>query len=292
MANLGTQTTKRVEITPRHMSFEFPDDMPKYYAGGDPFQTHLMNALSLVFPAGEQSFIDSVRHFRDQIDDPELSRQVRAFIAQEAFHSREHEALNDFLRRQGLPVDEVYAEVEKRIAETAKVTSPEARLAITCALEHFTAIMARGLLESPDLLAGAPENIRMLMTWHAIEEMEHKAVAFDVFQKVSGSYRLRVAMMVFASGAFLYNTALLQRNLMALDGQSYNIKSWVRGIARFWGPRGFYTRLIPAYLDYYRPGFHPWQSDDTALLTEFTAIVERYRIARTSARAQREKQAA
>lgn len=277
MTDLGTTPAPRVEITPRHMSFAFPEDMPKHYVNGDPFQTHLLNALSLVFPAGEQSFIDSVRYFRDRIDEPELARQVRAFIAQEAFHSREHEALNAMLEKQGIPVKAIYAEVEKRIEDTRKTVPPETMLAITCALEHFTAIMARGLLESPDLLEGAPENIRMLMTWHAIEEMEHKAVAFDVYQKVCGEYRRRALTMMFVTVTFMANTAMLQHELMKLDGEHRNLKSYARGLYRFWGPKGFYTRLIPAYLDYYRRDFHPWQSDDSALLARFTAIVEAYR---------------
>lgn len=273
-------TAPRASITPRHMSFEFPDSMPRYYVNGDPFQTHLMNALSLVFPSGERAFVESVRHFRDRITDPDLIRDVRAFIAQETFHGREHEALNDFLKRQGIPVDDIYAEVEARIAETQSLP-PESRLAITCALEHFTAIMAHGLLESPDLLHGAPENIRMLMTWHAIEEMEHKSVAFDVYQTVCGEHRRRVLTMLFVTVTFLYNTAALQNELMRRDGEQWNLKSWARGLYRFWGPKGFYTRLVPAYLDYYRRDFHPSQQDDTALLTEFREKVERYRRSRS-----------
>ena len=47
-----------------------------------------MNALSTTFPDGERFFIDSVRNFQDQIKDPKLQKDIRAFIGQEANHGK------------------------------------------------------------------------------------------------------------------------------------------------------------------------------------------------------------
>ena len=60
------------------------DEIPRYWFGGDPFMTRMFDALSLTFPDGERYFIQSVRLFRDQIQDPELQQRVADFIRQEA----------------------------------------------------------------------------------------------------------------------------------------------------------------------------------------------------------------
>jgi len=263
-----------VDIAVRHMGFSFPADLPRWWASDDPFETHLFNALSLTFPLGEQAFIDSVRHYADQITDPALKDDVRAFIGQEMQHSREHEALNAFIERQGLPAQEVYDFVSARIAETQREAPPIVALAVTCALEHFTAIMANAMLEDPDVMAGVDPRVRPLWIWHAIEETEHKSVAFDVFQHVGGSYRVRAFTMLYVTREFVGNQARFHRQLMKADGQMGNVRSWARGLHKYWGPRGIFTRLVPAYLDYFRPDFHPWQHDNRALIAKWKRYVE------------------
>src|SRR5690606_41942592 len=52
----------------------------------------------------------------------------------------------------------------------------------TCALEHFTAMLAETILEHPEMLEGMDERVLPLWLWHAVEESEHKSVAFDVYQ--------------------------------------------------------------------------------------------------------------
>ena len=63
--------------------------------------------------------------------------------------------------------------------------SPLARLAATVALEHLTAILAAALLDGRSgSLAGADPRVAELWRWHAVEETEHKSVAFDVYAVV------------------------------------------------------------------------------------------------------------
>jgi predicted metal-dependent hydrolase len=236
---------------------------------GDPFTTHLMNALSLTFPEGERFFVASVRELRDHVKDPALARQVRGFLAQESLHRREHEAFNEFLRSVGVPVDDFYREIEQLLATPEKGGSKRHRLAITCALEHFTAILAEQLLTSAELQGEAHANIRPLWLWHALEELDHKAVAFDVYEAAGGGYPLRVFAMVVATVFFLAKVSEMQVRLLKRDGELGNLRSVARGLWKFWGPRGHFSRLIPAYLRYYHPRFHPWQKDDSALIARF-----------------------
>mgnify|MGYP001627466567 CR=1 FL=1 len=254
-------------ITVRHMDFDFAG-VPRYWADGSPFLTHMLNALSATFPAGERFFVDSVRHFRERIRDPKLKQQVGAFIGQEAMHAREHEHYNDYARAHGIDLKAIEDEITGRIAFMRKNFSPERQLAITCALEHFTAIMAEAMLENPEMNEAMDPAMRELWLWHAVEENEHKGVAFDVYEEQVGDYWLRVRAMAITTAMFMINQARFQTRLLRNDGE-LRPREWLRGVNRLWGRRGWFRGLIPAYLAYYRPGFHPWQSDTRALLARW-----------------------
>ncbi len=273
---MTTQThmfAKDVDIVPRHMGFEFPADTPKYWFANDPWATHLLNALSITFPPGEAAFVDSVRAVRDRVKAPALLDDIRAFITQEMHHSKEHEAFNEWLRGLGLPVDSVLAQIEALIKENRAQLPKEADLAVTAALEHFTAIMADAFMQD-DLHGAMHENVRWLWLWHAIEETEHKAVAFDVYQTIGGTYGMRAMVMAVVTRRFLFNTTRFHLQLLKADGQLTNVRSLASYLWRFWGPNGHFTRLVPAYLAYYRRDFHPWQQDNRAAVAHFKEAVE------------------
>ena len=263
-----------IDIPVRHMDLPLPADLPRHWANGEPWETHLFNALSMTFPVGERSFIDSVRAFVDRISDPQLLDDVRAFIGQEVQHSREHHAFNEWLASLGLPYREVQEFIEADIAKNQAGASDLQKLAVTCALEHFTALMAEAFLAHPELFDGVPEPLRTMWLWHAVEEAEHKSVAFDVFQHCGGDYPTRAVAMAMVTYRFLVNQSRFHRWLMRADGQTGNLRSTARGAWKYWGPRGVFTRLVPAYLAYYRPSFHPWERDDRELLARFRDLVE------------------
>ncbi|MBP8111663.1 MAG: metal-dependent hydrolase, partial [Agitococcus sp.] len=195
-------------IPVRRMDFEFDDAIPKYWFDNNPFLTMLLTGLSCVFPEGERMFMRSVRHYQDKITDPQLLKEVRAFIGQEAHHGKEHQAFNEFMARKDLPIEKIMAFVAQGIAFEEKNLSKERMLAKTCALEHFTAMFAEMILEHPEFLDGMDERLRPLWLWHAIEESEHKSVAFDVYQQQVGNYWIRVSEMAFTSVFFTFFTGL------------------------------------------------------------------------------------
>jgi uncharacterized protein len=263
-----------IDIPVRQMGLAFPSDIPRHWIGGDPFQTHIFHALSLTFPMGEKMFVDSVRAFSDRITDPKLKGDVRAFIGQEMQHSREHAAFNAWIASLGLPAREIAEFVKTRIESSDEGTSAMQRLAVTCALEHFTAILAEAFLTTPELLEACDERVRTLWIWHAIEENEHKSVAFDVFESVGGDYPTRAVTMFLVTFDFVLHQAQFHRKLMKADGQAWNVGSWARGMWKYWGPRGIFTKLAPAYLAYYRRDFHPAQHDTRGLVAQWKRYVE------------------
>lgn len=267
----GVQATKGLRYAlpkVRQPDFHFAtNDLPRYWWDNDPMKTLLLAALSSGFPPGEKFFIDSVRHYEKDITDPELKKAVKAFIGQEAHHSKEHKAMNGFLDERGIDLATLDREIEGFMNWMRSHLSPERQLAHTVAVEHFTALMAEEfLLKYDDALETMDPRIAPLWAWHAVEESEHKAVAFDVYKAIGGSEFSRATEMMLVSFLFPVFTTIHLTRLMKADGQLFNLKSWAKGLNYMWGKPGVFRKLIPAYLQFYRPDFHPWQHDASALV--------------------------
>lgn len=269
------RTPDNVAIKPQRMGFEFGEKVPHYWLNNSYLLSHTMNALSVLFPKGEQFFVDSVRHYQKAIDDPKLKKEVRGFIGQEAMHSLEHEAMNQHVRDQGMPVEELEQHLDVVLGIARKLPKRH-QLAITCALEHMTAMMADMLLERDDVREDMHETMRPLWVWHAIEETEHKAVAYDVFQQVGGTYGERTFYLAFSTAALGVMSTYFTTRMMLNDPGHFSLKDTARGMWRMWGRNGTFSSLIPTWLGYFKPGFHPWDQDNSELIARFKAEIEAY----------------
>lgn len=263
-------------IPVRRMDFEFDPSIPLYWFDNNPFLTMLLTGLSCTFPEGERMFMRAVRRYQDRISDPELQKEVRAFIGQEAHHGKEHEAFNDFMERKGLPITQIVNFVKKGIAQEEKMFSPERMLAKTCALEHFTAMFAETILEHPEFLDAMDERMRPLWLWHAVEESEHKAVAFDVYQQQVGDYWIRASEMALITVMFSLFTGVHTVTLLRHQGELRNWRSIAKGMSKMTGPKGFFRGMLPRYLAYYRRDFHPNDVDSRALRNKGLALLKGY----------------
>ena len=261
----------RPKITVRRMGLEFPESMRAPWLEGNSFLGAVLASLSVAFPPGERFFIESVRHFLPQIDDPELRQEIRAFIGQEANHTKEHLAFNAFLDEAGYPAIAMQEWVGRRIKRIQRASSPEANLARTAALEHFTAIMASAFLDHPELLESLSEPAARLWAWHAIEEIEHRAVAFDVYQRCVGDERLRLRTMLVVTAFFTTLVSLRTFWMMRATGSAGDVRAVAEGLDLLWGRPGIFRKILPLYLAYYRPDFHPSQHDHGAAVARAKA---------------------
>ena len=254
-------------IIPREkLNFGLDGDIPRFWFEGDPYKTRTVDALSIIFPPGEKFFMNCVRDFRDQIRDPKLLQDIKDFNRQEAQHSMVHRQDNDRLRKQGVDVDRLTQYVEDLMDKHyRKVYSKEYTLAITSALEHFTSIVAHTLFDKRDLMKNAHPNVRAMYAWHAIEEVEHKGVAYDVmidYAKVG--YFKRIGALLHATWMFPYVINKLTNELLKADGFSAaeRAKMKVKGLAWLLGPNGALAPMVKSYFHYYKPGYHPWQETE------------------------------
>ncbi|HWE67550.1 MAG TPA: metal-dependent hydrolase [Acidimicrobiales bacterium] len=268
-----TQTSNPDRVVPtRRMTFEESlEDLPKHFAAdGDLIGSHLTGALSAVFPDGEDYFVRSVRHFRDQITDPDLKRQVSGFIGQEAVHGREHRVFNDRLDQLGYPVKRFERLTKWGLSVRERLAPPKANLAATAALEHFTATLAELVLTNEEIrrLFGA-EAVRDLFVWHALEESEHKAVAFDVYKAVGGTERMRVLTMNFLRFGFVIGMGAQVVISLLGDRATYRRGNLRQSWRRFRASPIMRRELWDQLKDYNRPDFHPDDSDTTALVEQW-----------------------
>jgi predicted metal-dependent hydrolase len=252
---------KAVTIVPRKSpDFGLEGDIPKYWLDNDPFKTRFFDAMSLLFPEGEKFFIVCVRDYRDQITDPELSAQVKDFMYQEGQHGIVHTQFNDRVKAQGVDVDRVLQKQKDIMFGFFRKRFPRSfTLGQTAAAEHLTALMAHGFFEN-GLMEKADPRIRAMYAWHAVEEIEHKSVAYDVLTKVAkASYFTRILSFMLVTFTFPFHVFMIMNHMFKVDGVQNRLRVWLRGLWWLYGPGGLYPRLIPAYLAYYVPGFHPWK---------------------------------
>lgn len=258
-----------IDFEPRRFEHEWDPDEPRYWHGGSPSLTQFTQALSLVFPAGERFFMDTVRHFVDQLDDPVLLQQVRDFLGQEAHHSTAHRRYNEHFLARGYDATEILTRVDAELAWVLDNLGPKDALAVTCALEHFTAIMADAVLRDPRYQAAMPEDHQRLWEWHAIEETEHKSVAFDVYRSVGGSELRRILLMLPVTARFFFGITRIQRSLLAQDGEDVTPKDRLRMLRWSLTRPGFFPAIAKGWLEWFRPGFHPWDHDNSEFVVEW-----------------------
>jgi uncharacterized protein len=262
-------------VPTRPMEFEARiADLPKYFAvDGDIVMSHILSVLSSVFPDGEDFFVRSVRAALDEITDPVLKKDVEGFIGQESMHGREHRMLNDKLAELGYPTHQIGRYVQVVTAWREKFQGKKANLGFTSALEHYTAALAENLLGHEEARAeiGHP-GFRYLLMWHALEESEHKAVAFDVYRAVGGSERMRLATMWLTHMTFVLETGIWAAISLARD--PYARRHPLKVAKSAWRLRQspFTTReAVSQLFEYHRRGFHPNDRDTSEMIATWRA---------------------
>ena len=264
-----------IEIVRRRVRLRFEPHIARRWSAMPRSTEDCLNALSSLFPTGEAFFCRSVAYYRDKITNPVLREQVAQFIHQEAMHSKEHARANAALREANVLGAETESAARSMLWFTERFSPPAYRLAVTCALEHLTTILCAELLgrrwpreETTD------KEFANLWLWHAAEEIEHKAVCFDVYTHVYGAgvwpWLLRCLAMGLVTltggiGIFIAFCIASIKNMkrgrrapkkdeVAANAVGPSFQAIVKGIS------------LAMYFDFYRRDFHPSKHDHSALL--------------------------
>jgi uncharacterized protein len=255
----------------RHMKFNFdPALASKYCHMNNDFSSAFILTFSALIPHGERLVIDAVRGYKDKIKDPELKARVIGLIGQEAMHSKIHEEFNAMYEAKGLPVKAIDRMGYWYFIKFLQTVLPLSwQLAMTCWIEHTTALMAEKAFSDPDGFDDIDPVAREFLTWHLIEELEHKSVAFDLYQEQVGSYWLRVVTSIF----FIITVAPLGilsiRKIMKTPGYKQKGNEAKLGREHWFGKDGFFNSLRDKQLAYFRRDFHPNNLDTTEMLANW-----------------------
>ena len=254
---------KAIGITVRRLHFN-PKAICRHYFANSPVMSHLLTALSSTFPIGEQFFVHSVRNVRDQVQDPALQAQIAAFIGQEAMHSKAHAEFNDAWRRDDYNLDRFQAWLARKDSYI-KNLHPKIQLAITCAFEHFTALLGGYILQHPEVLSTLDDDAMKLWVWHAIEEIEHRSVAFDVYQAVYGDDKIRKMIMRSVTTGFASLTFYSASRLFLQD-QKKSLPKVGGNLFGVYLLGKMLLQMFPEYLSYYKKDFHPAETDYSQII--------------------------
>jgi predicted metal-dependent hydrolase len=260
------------EIVVRDRRFGRGRAQARWWLNGDPVATAWFNALSATFPRGETLFVDAVKAFREGAPPP-LAAEIRAFVKQEVNHTREHLAFNRAAEAAGYDMSAIDARVERLIGDV--YARPKiAWLAVTMALEHFTAMFAHEFLRHPEHFVGAEVEQAELWRWHAVEELEHKGVAYDTWLHATRGWsrwkrwKVKALSMLVITRRFVRNRFIDASDLLAQDG-IVGGRAKARLVWYLIGRPGILRRVFPAWCAYFLPGFHPWNRDDRALIGKY-----------------------
>jgi len=257
-----------LEPQPRDMRFEFVADASEYWCGGDAFRTRFFDAFSTILPIAEQFFVQAVRDCERDIGDPALAEQVRRFVLQEAAHGREHRRYNKRLRALGYDLDAMdrsQRRVLDRLLGLKRKTIP---LAVVVAAEHLTAILCAAILRG-ELIEGATPEMLALWRWHSVEEIEHKAVAIDVYAAFGGEPNLRRIMMAYMVAVLSIRMTARMTEMLSRDGRLFDHTTWISGAHFLFGSKGLLAVMRREFYAFFRADFHPWQIDNSDLVREW-----------------------
>jgi uncharacterized protein len=254
----------------RKLDIDLSKGFDRHWFGGNAFRSQYYNALSMSFPVGEQLFIDAVKAGLDLLPDTPthtaLRSQCKDFIAQEATHRHIHTQYNSVLASQGLR-NHIEPRIMRRYTFVQRWATAYSNLAATAAYEHYTAVFAEITLARAAMMAPAEPALRKLWCWHALEETEHKAVAFDLYRAIGGGYALRAVGFIYASLLFGLDSMRQTTNNLWHDGSFFKLSTTRQMLQFFWGRPsrggGWFWLSVGPLLNYLRPSFHPWQHNNS-----------------------------
>ncbi|MFF4603939.1 metal-dependent hydrolase [Streptomyces sp. NPDC001339] len=292
---------KPYAIAPRRVSFDWRET-PLLWIPDEPTATHVINVLHLLLPAGERWFVKVFKEALPLVRDGQLHTEVKGFMGQEATHSVQHSYVLDHLAHQGLDTSPYTRHVDflfdYLLGDQPPLGVPvpqrewlRFRLSLIAAIEQFTAVLGNWVLAADGLDRAQPDPVMLdLLRWHGAEEVEHRAVAFDMYQHTGGPdparYARRILGMAVTAPVLLYlwsrgATYLLRHDPQLATRSRYSLRQHHRAIRK--GLLPTWRELGTAIPRYLRRSYHPSQEGSLRRAVTYLASSPAARAAADSA---------
>ena len=184
------------EIDPQLVRDALPELFPGY-------------GISMTLPYLEPYLVRTMRAALEHCTDPVVAQEVRQFIGQEAQHFRQHAVLNDMIRSIS-PELEGLREIEDQLeADYQRFTNTKSLKFNLAYAEGFeAATFAGGRANFRNNVFDRLETIQntdllRLFIWHALEEVEHSTVTFNIYDHLYGDYLYRLVAGTYGQYHFL-----------------------------------------------------------------------------------------
>jgi len=265
------KTAHGIEV--RKVPFAFPSDFHAHWHLDDPALSQLINGTSILLPYMEPFIIDAIRHASEHITDPELRTEAKAWIGQESQHFMQHRRFNDVLIANGYPQLRAREKELEREYDELRKRPLKYQVAYTAGFETMALAIGHAIIaDRAHLLRGADPAVASLWLWHVVEEIEHKNLAFDVYQHVYGDYWYRVYGMM---AAMIHLFRMVRGSYMVLLKADGLWGQW----KTHWAIKKLTFRLfgaaLPGILRHALPWHHPSRVADPAWMREWVALYDR-----------------
>jgi len=269
----GSDKHTRNQIVPRKLVIKFDDEIPRYWCNDSAFMTHMLNTYTLLVPDNETYYIRHLSKCSNELSNQDLVDKLQAFCRQEAQHGMGHKAYWRNLDELGINYNGFVSAVGWFNYKLLEPVMPRGiHLANIACIEHINAYLGNFFLER-NMLENSNPKMKLLFNWHFAEEIEHKSVAFEVYEDLYGSYLLRIM------GAFLVIPLFYMINtggtlyLLWQDKRLFRLNTW-RDYYRFLFKEGALAHTLRNIFAYLKPGFNPSQNNDYALAENFFSDAE------------------
>ncbi|KZX86468.1 hypothetical protein A3715_00025 [Oleiphilus sp. HI0009] len=270
MNDSGSKSKKR-NVTPRAIEFDFSDLTDLLFFDNNRLKTSFILGLSAAIPHAEDLIIEKMRLYRDRITDAELLDDMRGIIGQEAHHSRVHAAFNNKAKELGSDVPGITEITNNRMRKSIGKLSEKEQLALAVCYEHITALFGNVFAKNPEVLEGLKGSAHELMSWHAMEEIEHKSVCFDVYMAI---FNDRKCIKKMAHKAY-YNAMTNIHYGMFLDLKSSKTMPKMKDISGFlhflFSKKGIVRASFKDSLKIYSNNFDPREIDNTEFVNKWVS---------------------
>jgi hypothetical protein len=217
-----------------------------------------INALGVHVPHFERFLVKVMRHYRDELNDPQLLAEVKAIIGQESHHAFNFIGWNKAMEEHYPGIMALDAQASNYFEGLLKSASKKFQIGYTAGYETFTFLAGMIILNRyNELMQDADPTLRALWVWHQVEEIEHGAVAFDFFAAFYPDALWYRRWMVVLAFAHISQQSFLAYALMVRKHGYYQqprraLKAWA-----FFA--GFAFDLARAALPVLARDYHPRQ---------------------------------
>ena len=248
-------------------------DLPRYWNNDSPFKTHFLNALSITLPECEKFFIETIKHFSKELTDISQINEVKEFVKQESHHRNAHTHYNNWLEDQGLPVSKLQNDTDAMWNVVRNTLDMKSRLALTICVEHITVVYASVFLSHKEILDQMHPQFKQIWQWHAVEEIEHKSVAMNVWNQIGGGVILKALAMMLVLPFYMWYVGKNTIIFLKADNQLWKWQTLVDMMHFLFNKdTGLLRKSFMPWIEFMLPRFHPSDQNHSAILAHYTKI--------------------